>query len=90
MFFHERDEVIGRVAGQRGFREVLVGADEIFGAAMDVREIAAPAPGDEDFLANAIGSFQYGNAASSFAGLGGAEESGCPGAEDEGVKFVRW
>ena len=68
---------------------MLVGADEILRAAMDIREIAAAAAGDEDFLADAIGAFEDGDAASALAGFGRAEESCGAGAEDESVKFVR-
>jgi hypothetical protein len=68
---------------------MLVGANEILRAAMDICEIAAAAAGDENFLANAICAFKDGDAASSLAGFGCAEESRGAGAEDESVKFVR-
>jgi len=69
---------------------VFVGAEKILGTAVDVREIAAPAAGDEDFFADAIGTLEDGYAASAFAGLRGAEESRSTGAENESVKFVGW
>ena len=72
MFFDERDEVIGRVAGQRGLCEVRIRGDEIFGRAMNVGEIAASAARDEDFLADAVGVFKDGDAASALTGFGGA------------------
>ena len=89
MLLDEGDEVAGSVAGERRFREMLVGAEEVFGARVDVREITAAAAGDEDFFADAIGAFEDGDAAAAFAGFGGAEESGGARAEDECVKFVR-
>jgi hypothetical protein len=36
---------------------------------MDVGEIAAAAAGDQNFLADAIGTLEHGNAPSAFAGL---------------------
>ena len=67
---------------------MLVGANEILRAAMDICEITAAAAGDENFLADTIGAFKDGDAAAAFAGFGCAEESCCAGAEDQSVKFV--
>ena len=72
MFFDERDEVIGRVSGQRRFCEVWICGNEIFGRAINVGEVAASAAGDEDFFADALGVFQNGDAASALAGFDGA------------------
>jgi len=52
---------------------MLVGADEIFRAAMDICEIATAAAGDQDFLPDTIGAFEDGDAPSSLAGFGCAE-----------------
>ena len=90
MLFYKRDEIRRSVAGERGFREVFVGAEEIFGVTMEVCEIAAAAAGDEDFLADAIGALEDRDAATALASFDGAEESRGAGAEDEGVKIVRW
>jgi len=68
---------------------MLVGAEEILRAAVNVREIATAASGNEDFLANTIGTLEDRDAASAFAGFRGTEESRGAGAEDESVKFVR-
>jgi len=67
---------------------MLVGADEILRTAVDICEIATAAAGDEDFLADAIGAFEDGDAASALAGFGCAEESCGARAEDKSVKFV--
>jgi hypothetical protein len=88
MFFNEGDEIRGRVTGQRGFREVFVRGDKIFRPAMKVGEIAAATAGDQDFLADAIGVLQYGDASAAFAGLDGAEQAGGAGAKNQGVKSV--
>ena len=67
---------------------MLVGADEILRAAMDICEIAAAAAGDEDFLSDAIRALKDSDAAPAFAGFGRAEKSRGACAEDESVEFV--
>ncbi len=49
------DDVGGREAGEGGFGEVRVRGEEVFGAGVDVGEVAAAAAGDEDLLADAVG-----------------------------------
>ena len=88
MFFDEGDEIRGRVAGERGFREVFVCGDEVFRTAMDVGEIAAASAGDQDFLADALGTFEHRDSAPTFAGFDGAEQTGGPCAEYQSVKLV--
>jgi hypothetical protein len=88
MFFNEGDEIRGGVAGQGGFRKVFVRGDEVFRPAMEIREIAAASAGDQDFLTDFICAFDHGDAASAFAGLDGAKQSGGSGAKDQSVKFM--
>ncbi len=88
MLFDERDEIRRRVACQRGFGEVFVPGDEIFGLAIDICEIAAASAGDQDFLADAIGMFEHRDTAPAFACLNRAQESRGAAAENQGVKFV--
>lgn len=88
MFFDERDEVRWRVSRQGGLREVFVGTDEIFGVAMNVREVAAAAARDKNLLADAIGAFEDCDAASTFAGFGRAEETCSASTENKSVKFA--
>lgn len=88
MFFDERDEVRRRVAGQRGFGEVRIGRDEVFRLAMNIREVAAPAAGNKNFLADTVGTFEDSDAPPSFAGFDGAHEAGGARAEDHDVTFV--
>jgi hypothetical protein len=49
---------------------------------MQVGEIAAPAAGDQDFLANAVGVLQHSDAASTLAGGDGTHQSGSASAQD--------
>lgn len=89
MFFDQRDEVRRGIAGERGFCKVFIRANEIFRAAVDVREVATSAAGDENLLADAVGPLKEGDPASAFAGFRRAEESRGAGAENYCVKFVR-
>ncbi len=89
MLFDEGDEIGRGVAGERGFREVRVGAEEILRPAMSVGEVATAAAGNENFLADTVGTFEDGHAAPALAGFERAEKSRGAGAEDESIKFVR-
>ena len=82
VFFNERNKIRGCVACERGFCEMGIGGEEIFGRGVEVGKIAAASAGDEDFFADAIGEFDDGNAAAKLGGLEGAEKAGGAGAED--------
>jgi hypothetical protein len=86
VLFNERDEVRRSETGESGFGEVRIGGDEIFGAAMNVGEIAAAASGDENFFADLTGAFEKGDSTTALSGLDGTEEAGGSGTEDDGVK----
>ena len=88
MLFDQRDEIRGRVPRQRGFREVFVRGNEIFRLAMNVGEITASPAGDQNFLADAIGMLEHGDAPPAFAGLDRAEESSGAAAKNHSVKFA--
>ncbi len=88
MAFDQRDEIGGCVAGQRGFGKVRVRGDEIFRAAMKIREIAASAAGDEDFFAGARGAFEDGNASPTLPCFDGAHQACGTGAENYGIIVV--
>src|SRR6266436_2353905 len=88
MFFDQSDEIRGRVPGQRGFGKVRVRGDEVFRLAMEIREIASSAAGNQDFFAGTIGALQNRNVASAFAGLDRAEKSRGARTKNHGVKFV--
>ena len=55
MFFDEGDKVDGRVASQCRLAEVRVGGQKIGGRRVKVREVAAPAAGNGDLFADAVG-----------------------------------
>ena len=88
MFFDQSNEIRGRVPGERGFCEMRVRGDEILRLAMEIREIAASAAGNQDFFASTIGALKNRYAAPAFAGLDRAEESRGARAKYHGVKFV--
>ncbi len=81
----EGEEVEGGVAGEGGLGEVRVGGEEVFGAGVEVGEVAAASAGDEDFLAGRGGVFEDEGAAAAAGGVRGAEEAGGAGSEDEDV-----
>src|SRR6267378_2468942 len=58
MFFDQSNEIRRRVPGQRGFGKVRVHGDEVFRLAMEIREIAASAAGNQDFFASTIGALK--------------------------------
>ncbi len=69
VLFDEGDDVGGGVAGERGFGEVRVGGEKVFGAGVDVGEVAAASAGDEDLLADALGVVEDEDAAVAASGL---------------------
>jgi hypothetical protein len=88
VLFNKSDKIRRCVARDGRFGEVRIRRDKIFDAAVKVREIAASAAGDQDFLAEAIGTFQHGDAAAALAGLDGAHQTRRAAAEDEGIEGV--
>ena len=89
MFFNESDEIFRSEARQGRFREMRIGGEEIFGRGIEVGKIAASATRNEDFLADAVGVFEDGDAAAAFDGFDGTEKAGGAGTEDEHVKGAR-
>ena len=88
MFFGERNEICGRITSQSGFDEVRIGGKKIFGLAMEIGEVAAAATGDEDLLAESVGSLENGDTAAALTGFDGAHQTGGAAAEDQSVKGV--
>ena len=86
MLFDQRDEIGGRVAGQRRLGEMRIGGEEILGLAVEVGEIAAAAAGDENFLAQPVGVFEDRDAASALARFDGAHQAGCAATENQCVE----
>ena len=82
MFFDEGEEVRRGVAGQSGFGKMGIGGEEILRLAMNVREVAAASARDEDFLADAVGVFEDGDAAAVLARLNSAHQAGGAASDD--------
>jgi len=80
------DEIGWSVAGERRFREMGVRGKKVFGAGMEVGEVAAAASGDEDFLAGFFGVLDEQDAAVAAAGFDGAHQAGGSCSEDDGVE----
>ncbi len=70
------DDVCGCEAGEGGFGEVRIFGEKIFGAGVDVGEVASAASGDQDLLADAFGVVEQDNPAATAAGLDCAHHAG--------------
>ena len=82
VLLHQIDEFPLRVAAQRGFREMRVLGEEIFGPCKEVGEITTPAAGDADFFAGRFGVIDHKRVR---ACMGCGHHSGSPCAKDERV-----
>jgi hypothetical protein len=67
---------------------VGVFGEEVFGAGVEVGEVAAASSGDEDFFSGFIGVVDEEDAAVAAAGFDGAEESCSACSEDDYVELV--
>src|SRR5258708_863462 len=88
MLLYQRDEVRWSVGGQCRLGKMRVRREEIFRQAMEVGKVAAAAPGDQNFLADASGTFQHRHEFPALAGLDGAHEPGGPASEDDDIKLL--
>ena len=82
----ELDEIGRRVARQRGFAEVRIGREVLRGRRAEVGEVAAPAAGHEDFLADLVCVFDDEYAKAALGGERGAEQSRGATAEQDRVE----
>src|SRR5579859_471815 len=68
---------------------MLIGAEKVFRAAVEIREVAPASPGDENFLAGAAGKLEDRDAAATFPGFRGTEKSRGARTENESIKSAR-
>jgi len=88
MLFDEGDEVGWSVASERRLDEMRVGREKIVRARMQVGEIAAASAGDQDLLADAVGTFQHEDAAPALARFYGAHQARCARSENNYVVIL--
>ena len=86
VLFHQGYKILRRVARQRRFREVRIRGDEILRPAVKIREIAAPAPRNQNFLSGSLRVLQDCDAPAAFPSLDRAQQSRGAGADDQHVK----
>ena len=86
MLLDQRDEIRGRVAGQRRLGEMRIRREEILRLAVQVGEIAAAAAGNQNLLAQSVGVLEDRDAASALAGLDGAHQARRASAENQCVE----
>jgi len=84
--FDEGKKIAGCEAGESGSSEIGIGGVEILGCGVNVGEIAAATAGDEDFLADAVGVFDDGDATSAFASFESTEEARGTSAENQHIE----
>ena len=75
MFFHEGDEIMLRVAAERGNAEMRILRQEILRRGVQVGEIAPPAAGYADFPSDFRRVVEQQHALSAFARLRGAHQA---------------
>ncbi len=85
MPFDHLYEICRAVACQRGFAEVPIGRNEIAGSGAGIGEIAAPAAGHQDLLADLVGMVDHQHLAAAPAGSEGAHQSGGAGTDHQHV-----
>ena len=67
----EAHKSVRSVAGERRLGEVWIGRKKILWAGVQIGEIAAPAAGDQDLLADSIRAFEHQDAPAPLAGFHG-------------------
>src|ERR1700720_2787076 len=87
MFLDEPHKIRGGVAGERGLGEVRIRREEIIWGGMQVSEIAEAAAGDQNLLADSIGTFQHQHAPPALAGLHGAHQASSAASKNDDVVF---
>ena len=78
-------KIRSRVARQRRLRKMGIGREKIFRTGTQIREIAAPAARDQDFLADALRAFEHQHTAAPLARFDGAHEPRSPGAQNDDI-----
>lgn len=85
MFFHQRDEVLRRVAGKRRFAKVRIGGEIILRIGIKVGEVATSAAGNLYLLANAISVFDEQHPASALPCFDSAKQTRRAAANDNDI-----
>jgi hypothetical protein len=85
VLLNQRDEVTRRVSGESGAGEVGIRGEEGIGRAVEIREIATTAAGDEDLFADAVCAVENEDTAAVLTGSYGSHEPGRSSAEYEDI-----
>ena len=81
----EGEDVTGSEPGQGGFAEMGVSRSVVVGGHVQVREIAAPAPGNAYLGAGPLCVFKNEHRPAALGAFHGAHKTRCPGADDDDV-----
>jgi len=85
MFFDKRDKVPLRISTQRRNAKLWVVGEKPRWLAVKICEVAAPAAGHQDFLANLVGTFEYDYATAAVAGRNRTHKPGGTATNDDYV-----
>ena len=85
----EGDDVGRGEGGEGGLGEVRILGEEVFGAGVEVGEVAAASAGDENFFAGFFGVVDEEGAAATAAGFDGAHKA-CGSGTEDGYVDVFW
>ena len=86
VLLHQLDELAGGISREGGSAEVRVVGEIIFGAGMEVGEIAATAAGDEDFFSDSMVVLEYKHGAIPQTGRPRAHQARATGANNDDVE----
>ncbi len=85
VLLYQLQKISRSVAGKRGLGEMWIGGEEISRSRVQIGEVAAPAAGDQDLLADPVGMVKQKNPASAAARMDGAEKTCGAGAHDDHI-----
>ena len=85
MPLHDLKKVGRKKSGESTLGEVLVGGKVVSWRRAGIREVAAPAPRDEDLLPESIGMVERENPAAPGSSPGRAEKTGAAGSEHDHI-----
>jgi hypothetical protein len=86
MALHESDEITLRVAAERRLAEGWIAGQKTIRRNLQIGEIAASAPGDQDFGPDPVGMIEQQDPAASLAGRQGAHQTRRAGPHDNDVE----
>ncbi len=85
VLLHQCQKISRSVAGKRRLGEMWIGGEEVSRSRMEISEVASPAAGDQDLLADPVGMVKQQNPASAAARMDSAEKTCGAGAHNYNI-----